>query len=35
MLFIDEPLQGFEINAASGTDAPTVRADVFYAVTAQ
>lgn len=34
MLFIDEELEGFEISAPTGTNAPDVRVDLFYAVKA-
>jgi hypothetical protein len=34
MIFIDEALQGFEISSPSGTSAPTVTANVFYALSA-
>jgi hypothetical protein len=32
MFFIDEALQGFEVSAPAGTNAPTVRANLFYAI---
>jgi hypothetical protein len=35
MIFIDEELEGFEISAPAGTDAPDVRVDLFYALKTQ